>query len=168
MKKGGCSMSNEQFGKYVEILQATPQKLRSLIQGLGEEQLCFKPAEDTLSLKEHLLHLRDIEIEGYRHRIRLILAEDLPVLHDIDGAYLAQLRRYQKGNAAKALEEFCQAREGNMAYLRNMTAFQWNRKALFDGGEISLIELVGRWVAHDQEHLKAMEELLEKIKAPAA
>jgi hypothetical protein len=55
-----------------------------------------------------------------------------------------------------------------MAYLRNMTAFQWNRKALFNGDEITLIDLVGKWVAHDQEHLNAMEELLEKIKAPAA
>jgi hypothetical protein len=161
-------MGDEHFGKYVEILQATPQKLRSLIQGLGEEQLRFKPTEDTLSLKEHVLHLRDIEIEGYRQRIRLILAEDLPVLHDIDGTHLAQVRRYQMSNAAKALEEFCQAREGNMAYIRNMTAFQWNRKALFKGDEISLIELVAKWVAHDQEHLRAMEELLDKIKAPAA
>jgi DinB family protein len=161
-------MGDEQFGKYVEILQATPQKLRSLIQGLGEDQLRFKPTEDSLSLKEHLFHLRDIEIEGYRQRIRLILAEDLPVLHDIDGNRMVQMRRYQMGNATKALEEFCQAREGNMAYLRNMTAFQWNRKALFNGDEITLIDLVGKWVAHDQEHLNAMEELLEKIKAPAA
>jgi hypothetical protein len=161
-------MGNEQFGKYVEVLQATPQKLRCLIQGLSEEQLRFKPTEDNLSLKEHVLHLRDIEIEGHRQRVRLILAEDLPVLQDIDGTRLAQVRRYQTGNATKALEEFCQAREGNMAYLRNMTAFQWNRKALFNGDEITLLELVGRWVAHDQEHLKAMEELLEKIKAPAA
>jgi len=49
-----------------------------------------------------------------------------------------------------------------------MTAFQWNRKALFNGDEISLIELVAKWVAHDQEHLRSMEELLDKIKAPAA
>jgi len=161
-------MGDEKFGHYVEILQTTPKKLRSWLQGLNEEQLCYKPNEQTFSLKENLLHLRDIEIEGYRRRVRIILAENLPTLEDIDGTRLARLRRYQSANAAKALEEFTQAREGNIAYLRNMTAFQWNRKAIFNGDEVTLLQLVEKWVGHDLEHLQVMEELLGKIKAPAA
>ena len=161
-------MGDEKFGQYVEILQATPKKLRSWLQDLNEEQLRFKPNEQTFSVKETLLHLRDIEIEGYRRRIRLILAEHLPTLEDVDGTQLAQARRYQSANAAQALEEFTQAREGNIAYLRNMTAFQWNRKAVFNGDEVTLLQLVEKWVAHDLEHLKEIEELLGKIKAPAA
>ena len=161
-------MGDEKFGQYVEILQSTPKKLRSWLQGLNEEQLCYKPDEKAFSLKETLWHLRDIEIEGYRRRVRLILAENLPTLEDIDGTRLARLRRYQSANAAQALEEFTQAREGNIAYLRNMTAFQWNRKAVFNGDEVTLLQLVEKWVAHDLEHLKEIEELLGKIKAPAA
>ena len=161
-------MGDEKFGQYVEILQATPKKLRSWLQDLNEEQLRFKPNEQTFSVKETLLHLRDIEIEGYRRRVRLILAENLPTLEDIDGNRWARLRRYQSADAAKALEEFTQAREGNIAYLRNMTAFQWNRKAVFNGDEVTLLQLVEKWVAHDLEHLKEIEELLGKIKAPAA
>jgi hypothetical protein len=161
-------VGDEKFGQYVEILQATPAKLRSLLQGLSEEQLRYKPTEETFSLKENILHLRDIEIEGYGRRLRLILAENLPTLEDIDGTRLCQVRRYQLANAARALEEFCRARQGNIAYLRNMTAFQWNRKAIFNGDEITLLQLVDKWVAHDLDHLKDIEALLEKIKAPAA
>ena len=161
-------MGDDQFGSYVETLQSTPRKLRSLVQGLSEEQLLYKQAEEVFSLKENIVHLRDLEIEGYGKRLRLILAETLPVLEDIDGTRLARLRRYQSANAARVLDEFCQAREGNIAYLRNMTAFQWNRKAIFNGDEITLFELVGRWVTHDLEHLKEMEELLGRINTPAA
>ena len=161
-------MGDDKFGSYVETLQATPKKLRSWLQGLSEEQLRYKPAAEVFSLKENVVHLRDLEIEGYGKRLRLILADTLPVLEDIDGNRLAHLRRYQSANAARALDEFCRAREGNIAYLRNMTAFQWNRKAILNGDEITLLELVEKWVAHDLEHLKEIEELLEKINAPAA
>jgi hypothetical protein len=161
-------MGDDQFGSYVETLQSTPKKLCSLVQGLSEEQLLYKPAEEVFSLKENIAHLRDLEIEGYGKRLRLILAETLPVLEDIDGTRLARLRRYQSANAARVLDEFCRAREGNIAYLRNMTAFQWNRKAIFNGDEITLFELVGRWAGHDLEHLKEMEELLGLINTPAA
>jgi hypothetical protein len=161
-------MGDDKFGPYVEALQTTPGKIRSLVQGLSDEQLRYKPDEKTFSLKENILHLRDLEIEGHGKRLRLILAENLPTLDDIDGTRLALLRRYQSANTARALDEFCRAREGHIAYLRNMTAFQWNRKALFNGDEITLLQLVEKWVEHDQDHWKEMEALLEKINVPAA
>jgi len=161
-------MGDDKFGTCVETLQATPKKLRSLVQGLNDEQLRYKPVEEMFSLKENILHLRDFELEGNGKRLRLILAENLPVLDDIDGTRLAHLRRYQSGNVIQALEEFRRAREGNIAYLRNMTAFQWNRKALFSGDEITLLQLVEKWVEHDLDHLKEMEALWGKINTPAA
>jgi hypothetical protein len=161
-------MGDDKFGLCVEVLQATPRKIRSLVQGLSDEQLRYKPDEETFSMKENILHLRDLEVEGYGKRLRLILAENLPTLDDIDGTRLARQRRYQSANAVQALDEFCRAREGNIAYLRNMTAFQWNRKALFNGDEITLLQLVEKWTEHDQEHLKEMEGLLGKINVPAA
>src|SRR5262249_29137027 len=148
--------------------QATPRKIRSLVQGLSDVQLRYKPDEKNFSMKENILHLRDLEVEGYGKRLRLILAENLPTLDDIDGTRLARQRRYQWANAALALDEFCRAREGNLAYLRNMTAFQWNRKALWNGDEITLLQLVEKWAEHDQEHLREMEGLLGKINVPAA
>ncbi len=161
-------MEDQKFGHYVETLAATPGKLRSLLQGLSDEQLRFKPSENKFSLKENMLHLRDIEVEGHQRRIRLIMTEDTPTLEDIDGARLARLRRYQSANATKALGQFCQAREANLAYLRNMTAFQWNRKALLDGDDVTLIQLVGKWVMHDLQHLEEMDALLAKITVSAA
>lgn len=156
-------MQEDQFGRFVEALEATPAKLTALLRSLNEEQLRFKPNGTTFSLKENLLHLRDLEIEGYGMRIRLILAESRPEIPDIDGDKLAQLRRYQTSDAALALQQFSQARAANLAYLANMTGLQYRRKALWNGQEVTLFQVVERWVEHDQEHLKAMDQLVNSF-----
>jgi hypothetical protein len=161
-------MREDQFGGFVETLEVTPIKVSNLLSGLGEEQLRFKPDNNTFSLKENLLHLRDLEVEGYRERIRLILAEHVPVLHDVDGKRLASLRHYQLADAAYALRQFIQAREGNLAYIRNMTGFQWRRRALWNEKEITLFHVVAQWAEHDLQHLREMDELSAKLQKPAA
>ncbi|HVN80424.1 MAG TPA: DinB family protein [Terriglobia bacterium] len=161
-------MQEDQYGRFVEVLKATPAKLSSLLKDMTEDQLGFKPDESTFSLKENLLHLRDLEIEGFGERVRLILAENSPVLRDIDGDKLARLRRYQMADASLAQEQFSQAREANLAYLRNMTGFQYHRKALWNDQEVTLFQVVARWADHDREHLNQMERLVQGIHGAAA
>jgi hypothetical protein len=161
-------MQEDQYGRFVEVLKATPARLLSLLNDVSEEQLCFKPDENTFSLKENLLHLRDLEIEGFGERVRLMLAENFPVLRDIDGDKLARLRRYQMADAFLALKQFSQAREANLAYLRNMTGFQYHRKALWNDQEVTLFLVVERWTDHDQEHLNQMERLVRGFHGAAA
>lgn len=161
-------MQEDQFGHFVEVLAKTPERLRTLLIGLDDEQICFRSSEETFSLKEHALHLRDIEIEGYLERVRLILAEELPVLEDLDGTRLARLHRYQLADVARALKEFAQARKASLAYLSNMDALQWRRKAVFGGREVTLLQLVSQWVAHDEQHLAEMEALRGRLSVPAA
>lgn len=161
-------MREDQFGRFVEGLEATPAKLRSLLDNVTEEQLRFKPDENTFSLKENLLHLRDLEIEGFGRRIRLMLAENCPILRDIDGEELARLRRYQTANAFHALKEFSYARVANLAYLRNMTGLQYRRKAFWNDQEITLFQVVERWLGHDQQHLMTMEQLVKGFQGAAA
>jgi hypothetical protein len=161
-------MNEDQFGHFVEILAGTPKRLCTLLNGLHDEQLRYKPSAETFSLKEHVLHLRDIEIEGHLERMKLILAEELPVLEDIDGTRLAQLRHYQLADVARALKEFAQARKASLAYLSNMDALQWRRKAVFGGREVTLLQQVSQWVAHDGQHLAEVETLRDRLSLPAA
>ncbi len=161
-------MQEDQFGRFVEVLKATPAKLLSLLNDVSEEQLRFKPDQSTFSLKENLLHLRDLEIEGFGERVRLMLAENSPVLRDIDGDKLARLRRYQMSDAFLALKQFSQAREANLAYLLNMTGFQYHRKALWNDQEVTLFQVVEGWADHDQDHLHQMEQLAQGFHGAAA
>ena len=161
-------MREDQFGRFVEGLEVTPAKLQLLLDNVTEEQLQFKPDENTFSLKENLLHLRDLEIEGFGRRIRLILTENCPILQDIDGEKLARLRRYQMADSNLALEEFSHARAANLAYLRNMTGFQYRRKAFWNDQEVTLFQIVERWLDHDQQHLKTMEQLVKGFQGAVA
>src|SRR5256885_15683579 len=85
-------------------------RVRALIDGICETELSRKPASDVFSLRENVLHLRDIDVEGYEKRVVRILAEDSPFLPDVDGAKLAIERDYNNQPLLPALEAFAQSR----------------------------------------------------------
>jgi len=79
-----------------ERLSETPLRAAELIRGLSEQQLWRKPSVELFSMRENILHLRDIEVVGYEPRIRMILQQDTPRLPDVDGGETgsgAELRR---------------------------------------------------------------------------
>ena len=80
------------LGDALAKLSATPVQVAELVYGLSEEQLSWKPSPELFSMRENLWHLRDIDVEGYERRIRLILSEDAPKLSDVNGRKLAKER----------------------------------------------------------------------------
>jgi hypothetical protein len=62
----------------IDHLEQTPNRVRELIAGRCEEDLSFRPSPHEFSLRENLLHLRDIDVEGYEVRIIGILTGRLP------------------------------------------------------------------------------------------
>jgi hypothetical protein len=109
------------------------------------------------------LHLRDIEIEGYGKRLRLIWLIFPPWTISTELAWLACVGTI--GNATQALVSLPGA-EGNIAYLETLTAFQWNAKPYLMRMR-SLLQLVEKWVGHDLDHERHGSAFGE-INAPAA
>src|SRR5258707_15274164 len=106
----------------IDRLEQTPDRVRALIEGRSEEELSFKPAPDAFSLRENVLHLRDIDVEGYEVRIAGLLAERGPyAFPDIDAAALARERNYNIQPVAPALEDFASSRARSIARLREST-----------------------------------------------
>jgi hypothetical protein len=141
-------------------LAATASRLDELIGGLSEAQLRYKPDPEAFSIKENVLHLRDIEMQGYGARLRRILTEKNPFLPDVDGTRLAAQRRYNEQPIAPAVEEFRQAREECVGMLRRVTAEHLTRIARIEKiGSMTLAQLIGRWCEHDEEHLALVERL---------
>jgi hypothetical protein len=142
----------------IEILAAMPQRVRALVEGVCEAELSRKPADDVFSLRENILHLRDIDIEGYEKRIARILGEERPFLADVDGARLAAERDYNHQPLEPALRAFAESRARSMARLAGADL---DRVAVLEGvGEVTLRTLVERWAEHDAGHLADMEALL--------
>ena len=143
-------------------LSATPQRVEEIIAGLNDEQLSWKPTE-FFSMRESVLHLRDIDVYGYEKRLRFLLTEDYPVFEDIDGAKLAIERKYSEQPILPALEDWKRSRAVSMQRLRGTSLLDLDRRAEMQGaGPIDLRRLLELWMEHDRGHIA---ELLEQRRA---
>jgi hypothetical protein len=144
----------------IDLLEQTPDRVRAFIEGWSEEDLSFKPSPDEFSLRENVLHLRDIDVEGYEVRILGILSEHGSSFPDLDGARLARERNYNVQPVAPALEDFAASRARSIARLRAASSSDFERIGKLEGGgPFTLQMLLERWTRHDSEHLAEMTHL---------
>jgi len=124
------------------------------------------PSERFTPLQQ-VLHVRDIEVDGYHMRFQRTLHETHPLLADIDSYALAAERRYaQAADATAALAEFRVARTRTVAMLAALHPDDWSRTAQFDGyGPVTMRGLVHYLCSHDQQHLAGLQWLLGQIEA---
>jgi hypothetical protein len=142
----------------IERLAATPGRIRALIARVCEEELSRRPSEDAFSLRENILHLRDIDVEGYEKRVILMLTTESAFLPDVDGAKLAVERDYNHQAVSPALEAFEQSRTRSIARLQGADL---TRTAEFEGvGPVTLGRLLELWMEHDAGHLAYIEAIL--------
>lgn len=164
MDEQSSSSASDAFQLLVRSLAETPERVRSLLEGLGEAACGWKPAVDEFSAKENVCHLRDIEEEGYSVRIRRLLYETEPTLEDLDGARLARERDYNSQDMLAALERFHLARSANVDAVKSLPPASLNRSGRFEGtGAITLGGLLLMMREHDQSHLKELEALRARL-----
>jgi DinB superfamily len=144
----------------IDRLAAMPQTVRDLITRRSAEDLSRKPESGDFSLRENVLHLRDIDLEGFEPRVMRILSEENPFLPDVDGAKLAAERDYNAQPIAPALEAFAASRARSIARLRTLSDAELDRTGELEGvGRVTLRELLQRWLEHDAGHVREMEAL---------
>ena len=137
-----------------------------MVYGLSEEQLSWKPSPELFSMRENLWHLRDIDVEGYERRIRLILSEDAPKLSDVNGRKLAKERNYNVQPIDPALTELAIVRASSVERLSACKDADLERTAEMEGaGTVTLRRLLEMWMRHDAEHLADMAELRRVVEA---
>ena len=146
----------------IVALEGAPARVGELVAGLSEEALRRRPEGDGFSIKENVLHLRDLELQGYGPRLRRMLTEKNPLLPDVDGTRLAAERRYNEQPVEPALAEFRDARAENVRLLRRVTAQNLTRSANLETvGQLTVAQLIARWCDHDAEHLREIQALRE-------
>ena len=144
----------------IDRLAAMPQTVRDLVTRRSADDLSRKPESGDFSLRENVLHLRDIDLDGFEQRVIRILSEKNPFLPDVDGAKLAVERDYNAQPLAPALEAFAASRARSVARLRAASEQDFERTAELEGvGRLTLRELLQRWLEHDAGHVKEMEAL---------
>jgi hypothetical protein len=119
---------------------------------------------------EQVLHVRDIEVDGYHVRFRRTLHEQRPLLVDIDSYALAAERGYAGDDDVQAaLVEFRVARAHTVELLAQLHAGDFARTAEFEGyGPVTVRGLMHYLCSHDQQHLAGLQWLLGRIEASRA
>jgi hypothetical protein len=151
-------MQDAEPERLLERLAETPRALAAYFAAADAVTLRRRSGGDPFAPIEHLCHVRDIEREGYAIRIQRILEESNPFLPDLDGDRLARERDYIDQDGATALAAFAHARGRVIELLGGISAGDWERTATMGGfGILTLRSLVLRMLAHDGEHLAALE-----------
>ena len=70
-------------------LKSLPNELEDLLKDLDEDTLRWRPVPNKWSIKEIVCHLRDMERLAYLARYRRMLAEENPLMPNVDQDRLA-------------------------------------------------------------------------------
>jgi hypothetical protein len=147
----------------LDLLEATPAILRSLMSEISDEDARWKPAPDRFSIAEVLSHLSHSEGHCYRERVDRFLNEDRPEFEPDDAQMHLDL--YRDADPEEDFGHFEDQRETNIELLRGLSAEAGGRKALHRAaGEITLSEMLHEWALHDLGHIRQIAELVRARK----
>ncbi|HTP31367.1 MAG TPA: DinB family protein [Candidatus Acidoferrales bacterium] len=147
----------------LDLLEATPTILRSLMAELDEEDVRWKPAPDRFSIGEVLAHLS--HSEGYCYRVRLdrFMTEENPEFESDDAQF--HLERYAKADPEDEFDHFEEQRETNIEFLRGLEPGAGSRRAVHKAvGPITLEQMLHEWAMHDLGHIRQVAELVRARK----
>lgn len=166
-------MTDADRASQLEVLRATPARLKAALKGVPKKLLLWRPAPGKWSILEIVCHMRDMEREAYLGRYERILAENDPKLPDIEGEALAIERDYRSQGLAAVLRDWAGLRKQNLKLLKGVKGPAWQRVGVHaTAGRLSMEDLLRRHaVGNDEAHLgqidaiKRRHAILERLAA---
>ena len=161
-------MDQREKDRLLYNLRSLPNELEDLMSDLDEELLRWRPIPHKWSIKEIMCHLRDMELLAYQARYRKILAEDNPLLENVDQNRIAQESDYINQDARKALEEFKALRAETVKLLETAPVEAWSRMGIHQtDGPMTIEQMVlHRQInGNDINHLNQMKDIV-RLKMP--
>ena len=151
----------------LDRLAEMPPILEASLAGRTAEALRTRTeAGGEFSLVEQACHLRDLEREGYLHRLHRMLGEEAPELKGFNGGEIAQMRNYQAQDAHEAARDFSRARSALIAGFAACDPGQLHRTGRFGGRVITVVDLASMVVDHDRVHREELQRLVASLPAP--
>jgi len=140
----------------IAVLAATPDAAARAIANMDDATLRQPETPGKWSIAQILQHLADSEIV-FSWRLRLILAQDRPVLTGYDQDLWAQRLGYAEADPIRALEIFRTLRQETLRLLRRASPADLKRVGIHsERGEESIEHLRKLYAAHDLLHLKQL------------
>jgi hypothetical protein len=148
------------YAELISQLTSHAEAIRTLVSGVSDEQVRWKPDPDTWSILEVIHHLYDEERQDFRLRLEVILFKPGQPWPPIDPVGWVTQRSYNQQEPAKILQGFLDERQKSLAWLGSLEAPDWTVTATAPWGKpITAGDMFAAWVAHDVLHLRQLVEL---------
>ena len=145
----------------LQILEATPKKLASLLQGKTKEQLTTRPTPERWSAAEIAAHLGDAEV-AISWRLRQMLSTNGVAIQGYDQNAWAATFDYAHRDPRQSVEFFSALRAGNIALLKSVPQKLWENYGIHsERGNESVARVVSMVAGHDLNHLRQVEAILK-------
>ena len=134
------------------------ERVRALVQGVSDEQARWRPSPTSWSILEIINHLFDEEREDFRVVLDHILHPDQrrPGRGSIDPQGWVTARRYNERDLDESIENFLTTREDSLAWLRGLTAPDWEATYEAPFGPMTAGDVMASWVVHDLLHMRQL------------
>ena len=147
----------------LDVLKATPAAMRALISGMADGTLRTPETPGRWSIAMVVQHLADSDLV-WGWRIRLILAQDRPVITGYDQDAWATRLRYDEVAVSDAVADFEAVRACNLRLLARMPEADRLRVGVHaERGEESVAHLIRLYAGHDILHLRQIERIKEQL-----
>jgi hypothetical protein len=151
--------SAKEIDRILAALEEHPLRLAQHL-SLPADKLTFSPASKVWSPAQILAHLRACA-DLWTHSMYAMLAENEPMMSDINERKWAQVARYEKWPFADLLRGFSDQRATLIRVLRALPPESWERSALIAGRRHTIFTQARRMDKHEAEHLEQIEALLK-------
>ncbi len=141
-------------------LATQAQRIEVMLAGVADEQLRWRPSEESWSMLEVVNHLVDEEREDFRTRLDILLHRPGDPFPPIDPQGWVKARAYNERDPGESVANFLIERERSLTWLRGLTDPNWDNSATAPwGGQLRAGDMAAAWASHDLLHLRQLVEL---------
>ncbi len=143
----------------LRVQQATPKRIKRLIQPLTRRQMRKRPAPGKWCIAEILAHLAETELVG-GYRMRMILSKNRTPIQAFDQNVWAKNSNYARQDPRRSLHMFGTLRESNLALLKSLPRKKWNYYGMHaERGKETITRVAQMFAGHDINHLRQIERI---------
>jgi DinB superfamily len=141
-----------------------PAVVEHAVAGIADEELDHVPADGGWSARAVIHHLADSEMMSAA-RLRLLLAEDAPVIQGYDEEELARRLHYGTRPVGPSVAALRATRESTAAILDRLSEEDWGRSGTHtEGGDYSVEGWLEIYAEHAHDHAEQIERAVAEAR----